>query len=315
MNEIRYDRIYFNWYLVKDFEFLKTSVALPFENNPYGSLISIYVNRRSPYDDLLSDISKNMSSLKTGVDGICKGLYVSYYFDGAILIVTDVKKCITLAKFSPVFSDINKRLFLTSLMRNHISRHLIWNNYFFYHASAIIQKSTNESIMILGNSGSGKTTFALEAVKSGEYYFLSEDKVIVDPSHNLIYGSPIVHLRANSKDKYNKLITNLSLINGGTTERKYQAYIKTQYYHQSAMLKEIIILNQDYFAIDKSFIRMITDKPVAENSIDISQRDLYLKNEIAVYKKARNYLLAHPIFELYHIQDDLNFKVFEKRRG
>ena len=71
----------------------------------------------------------------------------------------------------------------------------------------------------------------------------------------------------------------------------------------------------DYFAIDKSFIRMITDKPVAENSIDISQRDLYLKNEIAVYKKARNYLLAHPIFELYHIQDDLNFEVFEKRRG
>lgn len=105
------------------------------------------------------------------------------------------------------------------------------------------------------------------------------------------------------------------MINGGTTERKYQAYIKTQYYHQSAMLKEIIILNQEYFAIDKSFIRVITDKSLAENSIDISQRDLYLKNEIAVYKQARNYLLAHPTSELYHIQDDLNFEVFKERRG
>jgi len=77
-----------------------------------------------------------------------------------------------------------------------------------------------------------------------------------------------VHLRANSKDNYSRLITKLLLINGGITEKKYQAYIKTQYYRKYATLKEIIILNQDSFLSDKSFIRLITDKKIAQNNLN-----------------------------------------------
>jgi hypothetical protein len=309
MNKTKSSNIYFKWYVDDTYSFLKNGSTISLQTYPNSIPISVYTNHPSPWDDLLNDISKKLPHLKTGIDGIWNGIYISYYFDGAVLIATDVKNNLTLAKFSPSFSDENKRLFLSSLMRNHINHHLIYHGYFVYHASAIVQKVTNKSIMILGISGSGKTTFALEAVKSEVYSFLSEDKVIIDPSCDSIYGSPIVHLRNNSKDRYDDLITDLSLINGGTMGKKYQAYIQHQYYKISATVKQIIILNQKY-QFEKSFYRKITDKEEAVSIINNSQRALYLTNEKQFYEQACNKLLSYPIYELYHNENELNFQVF-----
>ncbi|MDR0920148.1 MAG: hypothetical protein LBM93_13035 [Oscillospiraceae bacterium] len=312
MNDAIQRGICFKWNNEKIFDFLRLGSSLIFNEIKDGAVaIEIYINTPSFMDDTSNNIPRILPSTKTGFDGTWNGLYISYYFEGKIFIVTNMEKGITTAKIHPSYSEKNKRLFLTSLLRNHIIRHLIYNGYFVYHASAISERSNNNVIMILGESGSGKTTFALEAVKSNLYNFISEDKVVINPQNNTIFGSSIIHLKEDSKNKYNNFVGGISLINGGTTEKKYEAYIPPSLFAHSGELNQIIILNQGYF-LDTSFCRKLTDVKSIKSILDISQRNLYLSNEKQIYEQACNKLLEMPIYELYR-KNKINFQVYMER--
>ncbi len=304
--------IRFEWKNEEMFDFLRLGSDFVFDEIKENSInVKIFVNIPSFIDDIFETIPKKLPSTKTGIDGILNDLYISYYFNGKIFIVTNMEKGITSAKIHPFCSEKNKRLFITSLLRNHIVRHLIYGGYFVYHASAIAEKTSNKVTMILGASGTGKTTFALEAVKSNLYNFISEDKVAVNPINNAIFGSSIIHLKEDSKNKYNNFVRNISLINGGTTEKKYEAYISPKFYTHSGTLNQVIILNQDH-NLEKSFFRKVSTIKDIKMLVDASQRNLYLHNEKQVYEQACNKLFELPFYELYR-QNNINFQVYMER--
>ncbi|GEM_PF-6872025 len=300
------------WFCEACFEFLKEGTNFILGRN-ISIPVLIFINTPSPIDINFTAIADKFSMVKWGIDGICDGLYVSYYFNGDIIIITDAERGITAAKISHIFCKRNRSLFLTSLIRNHIIRHYIHVGLMIYHASAIVEKNTNNAILILGKSGTGKTTFALEAVKSGNYSLLSEDKVILNPLNNNLFGSEVVHLKETGLIRYGNYVKNLSLINGGTTEKKYQGQIHSKYHVHSGILKEVIILNQDNSS-SVSFFHMLSDADKIKRIFDISQKNVYITNEMQAYINAYYKLLCFPIFELYHNTFDINYYVFERSK-
>lgn len=303
--------LHIKWYNESYFDFLKTGVNFILSDN-IPIFISIFLNSPSPIDADFVLLKEKIPKVNGGIDGICKGMYFSYYFNGQVLIITDVCRGITAAKVSHLFGEAGKKLFLTSLIRNHILRHYIHAGLFVYHASAIVEKETNKAILILGKSGSGKTTFALEAVKRNKYSFLSEDKVILDPLNNKLFGSPIVHLKENGLIGYRNYVKNLSLINGGTTEKKYQGKICSKFHSNSGILKEVIILNQDSFSSESSF-NILSNPCRIKQIFDVSQENIYNASEKQAYLSAYSKLLDFPIYELYHNSREINFHVFDRR--
>lgn len=310
MNKLEYNEMPIKWYNDVCFDFLKTGASFNLSKDMHVP-ISIYINTPSPIDADFASVVDKFPVVKGGIDGVCNGMYISYYINGDVLIITNVAQGITAVKVSQLFCEESRKLFLTSLIRNHIVRHYIHAGFFVYHASAIVEKNTDNSILILGKSGSGKTTFAMEAVKSGDYRLLSEDKVIIDPLNNILFGSPIVHLKENGRISYSNYVENISLINGGTTEKKYQGQICSKFHTYSGILKKVIILNQEGLSLVSSF-HTLSDLSKAKRIFDISQKNIYTTNERQAYISAYSKLLCFPLFELYHSPNEINFHVFAR---
>lgn len=271
--------------------------------------VDVIVNSISKLDEIIENVKHSFPYIKTGIDGMWNGYYISYYFQGKICVVTSIEMGITAAYLHPSYFEENKRLFTQNLIRNHILRHFIGRGYLVYHAAAIVEKDSNLTTIILGKSGSGKTTFTLEAVQSRKYYFVSEDKVLINPSDNSVIGTPTIHLREDRKNKYNELIDNMSLINGGKSEKKYQCNICEKYYKKSGNLHQVIILNQEYDS-KKSFLRKVLQEESIKSIIEASQSNIYLNTERRVKEQAYNKIFEFPIFELYRSSEDTNFDVF-----
>lgn len=300
--------ISFNWHCSKDFNFLVNDFMINSDKSASRN-VDIFINQESHNEEDVEKIYRNSPRFSIGVNGIFNGVYISSYFCGKIFIITNKEKGYTSAKIDKEFAGDEKKLFLGSLIQSHIIRHLLYEGYFVFHAAAIIEKETEKSILILGKSGMGKTTFAMEAVKSGKYRLISEDKVIMNPQNKKLYGSQIAHLRKDAKDKYRRWIMDLSVINGGTEHRKYQAVLQPEFYSFNGILDRVIILNQKYSDC-KSFCRLIMNSKEVKDNIILSQENMYLDNEMGLFERACKELMKYPILELYHTERDLNFEVF-----
>jgi HprK-related kinase B len=56
---------------------------------------------------------------------------------------------------------------------------LLAKGYAMVHASAIVDRANDETLVFLGNSGSGKSSLALQLIERGGYDFLSNDRVLM----------------------------------------------------------------------------------------------------------------------------------------
>src|SRR5690554_554285 len=102
MNNIIQRGICFKWNNEKIFDFLRLGSDFIFDEIKDGTVtIEIYINTPSFMDDISENIPQKLPSTKTGIDGTWNGLYISYYFDGKIYIVTNMEKGITAAKIHP----------------------------------------------------------------------------------------------------------------------------------------------------------------------------------------------------------------------
>lgn len=303
--------IHFQWKNEKRFDFLRLNSGFILNETGFNpSKIELFINMQSPVDELFANLFQKIPLSKNGINGVWKGLYISRYFDDKIKIITDIENRITSAKIHPAFAENNKRLFIIALFRDHVIRHLICGGYFVYHASAIIFKGSNKVIVILGQSGTGKTTFALEAVKSDLFNFISEDKIVINPQNNEVYGSPTIHLREDGISKYNDCISNISLINGGIQGKKYEACIVPKYHIYSGKLHQVIILNQECVS-EVSLFRRVMDTRYLRMCMQKSQKSIYLYNKKNVYEHACDKLFEAPVYELYR-HNETNFQVYRR---
>ena len=69
---------------------------------------------------------------------------------------------------------------------------LLEHGYVMVHASAVVSESDGHALIFLGNSGSGKSSLALQMIERGGYAFLSNDRVLMraDPEGVTIAGLP-----------------------------------------------------------------------------------------------------------------------------
>lgn len=302
--------IRFEWNSEERFRFLQFGTSF-YCGNSDSYKVKVNVNTCSTLDNVFLELEKFFPRIKTGLDGRWKNYYISYFFNGEISIITNTKEGITAAKIHKSYAEEQKRLFIVNLMRNHIIRHLIYGGYLIYHASAIVKRNTNHATMVIGRNNSGKTTFALEAVKSGAYQLLAEDKVVMNPLNNVIFGGKSIHLRADRRDAYMDFLENRSLINGGVTERKYQASIRPEFYRNTGRLCQVIILNQDYDT-SVSFSKKVTFNEKMKLIIEHAQKNLYIDSEKEVYNKSIKKIFDVPVYELYRSQEDTNYAVFQR---
>ena len=72
--------------------------------------------------------------------------------------------------------DVNQ---VVNLIGTLFGLSLIRRGYVMLHASAVADAGTGEAIAFLGNSGSGKSSLALQLVERGGYDFLSNDRIFL----------------------------------------------------------------------------------------------------------------------------------------
>ena len=308
------DYLEFHWIVSQNYTYLKNVYNIMEKNyqNQNERDITIYINQESPFDIIFEKVTNMNLDIKFGVDALYDRLFISYYFKGEITIVTDTEKGLTVARISNSFKEKNKQLFLGGIIRKHLLRHFIYAGYCVYHAAAIIDKINNATILILGLSGTGKTTFALDAVKSGRYKLISEDKVIFDPAMGIVYGNSFVHIKQEDLNKFANIVNDVVLINGGNTQRKYQACINKENYCHYGKVNKVIILNQNYND-ENSFCKIIIDKSEIKKLIKYTQQDIYLSTESKTKEDAIKILLNYPVFELYRNSKDRSFQIYEEQ--
>ncbi|MDR2406514.1 MAG: hypothetical protein LBE13_00150 [Bacteroidales bacterium] len=301
--------ICFNWDIDNNFIFIKDLFPPIIEDNTerVEHHINICINNELEIRRI-NDIVKSVPSIKTGFDGMYCGLFVSSYLNKSIIIITDIANNVTFAKIDPGYNHNTRILFLSTLLRKHVFFHYVSKGYLVYHASAILDRNTKKSIILLGSSGSGKTTFVMEAVKSGNYYFISDDRIVMNPNNKQIFGSPVVHLRSNAGNEYNYIIENKMLINGGIKEKKHQALIKECFYTNRAVCNCCIFLKQ-YDNNTSSFLEKINNDE-CDDMFYNSQENLYSLFEKEKYQAAIKAIKSFEIFKLSHVERDKNFEVF-----
>lgn len=64
---------------------------------------------------------------------------------------------------------------------------LLDQGYVMVHASAIVDAASGEALVFLGNSGSGKSSLALQLIERGGYEFLSNDRVLMRADHDTVW--------------------------------------------------------------------------------------------------------------------------------
>lgn len=64
---------------------------------------------------------------------------------------------------------------------------LLTQGYAMVHASAIVDKTNGEALVFLGNSGSGKSSLALQLIERGGYDFLSNDRVLMRAEKDIVW--------------------------------------------------------------------------------------------------------------------------------
>jgi HprK-related kinase B len=69
---------------------------------------------------------------------------------------------------------------------------LLARGYVMVHASAVVDAATGQALVFLGNSGSGKSSVALQLIERGGYDFLSNDRVLMRsrPDGVRVFGLP-----------------------------------------------------------------------------------------------------------------------------
>jgi HprK-related kinase B len=79
-----------------------------------------------------------------------------------------------------IVGDIDKNLNqVVNLVGTLFGRSLVETGYAMVHASAVVRSGTDEASIFLGNSGSGKSSLALQLIERGGYDFLSNDRVLL----------------------------------------------------------------------------------------------------------------------------------------
>jgi|CXWL01.1.fsa_nt_gi HprK-related kinase B len=79
-----------------------------------------------------------------------------------------------------IVGDIEKNLNqVVNLVGTLFGRSLVERGYSMLHASAVVRTGTDEATIFLGNSGSGKSSLALQLIERGGYDFLSNDRVLL----------------------------------------------------------------------------------------------------------------------------------------
>lgn len=189
-----------------------------------------------------------------------------------------------------------------------MNRHWIAHGYHVYHASGIYDMVKEEAFLVVGPSGTGKTTFALEAVKRGPYRIISEDKVILNPKTNQIFGCAIVHVKENDMDQYKVFTNHYSLINGGYN-KKYSFILPEKYYKRYGNFNHTVFLNQSY-EDERPVFCEIKKEEKCMKLFNQSQDGIYLPNEQKERDQAYQYIKSKPVFELYRGNERYNFKVY-----
>lgn len=273
-----------------------------------GEDVHVYLNEWIPDSSLWKEVEKYIPKNFNAVNGIFSGLYVSCYFQGGVFLVTDIKRNITCARISNEYENQLKTLFLVSIFRTHMNRHWIAHGYHVYHASGIYDMVKEEAFLVVGPSGTGKTTFALEAVKRGPYRIISEDKVILNPKTNQIFGCAIVHVKENDMDQYKVFTNHYSLINGGYN-KKYSFILPEKYYKRYGNFNHTVFLNQSY-EDERPVFCEIKKEEKCMKLFNQSQDGIYLPNEQKERDQAYQYIKSKPVFELYRGNERYNFKVY-----
>jgi HprK-related kinase B len=79
-----------------------------------------------------------------------------------------------------IIGDIDKNLNqVVNLAGTLFGRSLVEHGYAMLHASGVVRHDSDEVTIFLGNSGSGKSSLALQLIERGGYDFLSNDRVLL----------------------------------------------------------------------------------------------------------------------------------------
>lgn len=187
---------------------------------PTADMVTIQFSLADGADRLLAGDTRRLLQLSSSpVNGTFGSAYVSYYMAGEIVIVTHAKERSTVCCISPKYVRSNTRLFISSLVRQHMYRHLNHHQLYVLHAGTIVDHQ-GRGYIIFGDSGAGKTTLIMDAVQKLGFRYLTDDRTIYDRSRGVFIGNPAhLNLLSDKADDYCELIAEQELIQGGANPK------------------------------------------------------------------------------------------------
>ena len=284
---------------------LKWSMILPVEysKNNNKKIISISIkNQKIPLPD---NVNKHFSYIPNSknIRGTIGKFYITQYFNRNIIIVTDVEKCTTFGYILDKHINKNTLYFLNSLIKPHIYHHFFYNKMLIIHAGVIADKNDN-AILISGNFRAGKTTFVINAVKSGKYRLLCDDRIIYDELTKKLYGNPLrIFALQSTINKYPDLLKFHRPVAEGK-ERRYLVNTNNWPISYQGNLELCIFLNADKTKPHEIY-KLSQEK--IENFLISDQKRCYLPDNTEKLNKLINLVSKMPC---YYLNRQINKNTF-----
>lgn len=123
--------------------------------------------------------------------GIFSGFYQDTFYtlmlDYGLIGISQLGTCSTILLLKDQLPDTRSVYLIRSIIRQHVHRHMFFDNLVPLHASAVVLPEQDTAIMIVGKSGSGKSSMTWQFVQC-DCSLLADDNVLCSPG-GFISGS------------------------------------------------------------------------------------------------------------------------------
>ena len=246
---------------------------------------------------------QHIPKIKGRVDGWVGDNFITSAFDKQYIIITDIRQRTINAYIDERYEKLNMKLFNIGSFRTHLARIIIAYGMGVVHGGTVKHVNEDGAILVCGTSGSGKTTFCLDAILSGRYLMCSEDRSVIDLETLEVKGNPVVHVYSNRLE--NSFLSSCEKIRSGSCD-KYSCVLDQALFVNRCRINRVVFVGKGDVSKCERVKDSEKDKKLRQMLFDIYT--IKEENEIVHCLTA---LKTLNVYQVTWSGDDKSFELFE----
>ena len=239
--------------------------------------------------------------------------FITDYFFGKVFLYTNIREGYTKGYICEKIEDENRTLRYAGWLRYHLLRHLIYHELLVLHAAGLV-RNDEALVLVAGKCKSGKSTFVIDALKSGRYKVISDDRIVYKRMEEIIIGNPAT---IRSLSRYDNGIVpffdGISAINGSQTPKYsivlHSSLTAAHYLIQDMSRLLILFLNNREYNTDE--VVTLSQDQISECLLE-TQADIYHFSErTKLNELCKEFKKSHGVL-IRRSESGRNFNIFKE---